>query len=141
MERLDLDLIQVKKAIKSLEKAFLVANQLAETNNPDFILAAQDSIIQRFEYCYDIFWKFLKKYLKTVHDLNDANSPYRVFHICVRLEICSLEQGNIFLNMAEARNETSHTYSIESARNILIDVPIYYAAMKELIYDINNKLN
>ena len=140
MERLKLDLIQVNKALLTLNQAFVVADQLANTNNSDFILASQDSIIQRFEYCYDTFWKFLKKYLNIIHQVNDANSPHRVFHTCVNLEICSLEQGNIFLNMAEDRNETSHTYSIEAARNILNDVPKYYLAMVELINYLGNEL-
>lgn len=66
MERLKLELIQINKALKTLETSFLVLKKLSETKNTDFILAAEDSIIQRFEYCYDTFWKFLKIYLVEV---------------------------------------------------------------------------
>ncbi len=129
MERLKLDLVQLHKALNTLENAFIVAHKLTQTNNQDFVLAAEDSIIQRFEYCYESFWKFLRKYLQNKHNLEDINSPRKVFKAAVSVEICSLEEGNAFLNMAEDRNETSHTYNIEATRSILSDIPLYYAAM------------
>lgn len=60
MERLKQDLAALHRALKSLEDSFLVAQDLEKTGNQRFVLAAEDSTIQRFEYCYESFWKFLK---------------------------------------------------------------------------------
>ena len=140
MERLKLDLIQLNKALNTLAKSFTTAQELTKTNNQDFILAAEDSIIQRFEYSYESFWKFIKKYLAIKHNLEDINSPRKVFHACVSMEVCTLEEGNTFLDMVEDRNETSHTYNIESTRIILSDVPIYFSAMIVVVERFNKEL-
>jgi nucleotidyltransferase substrate binding protein (TIGR01987 family) len=129
VEKLKLHLEQLNNALKTLENSFRVAQELEKTKNAEFILAAEDSTIQRFEYCYEIFWKFLKKYLELVHHVEDIHSSRRVFHESVKVGLCTPEEGDVFLDMADDRNETSHTYSIEAARVILCDVPRYYKAM------------
>jgi hypothetical protein len=64
-----------------------------------------------------------------VHDVKDVHSSRKVFYASVKIEICTSDEGDIFLDMADDRNETSHTYSIEASRIILADIPRYYAAM------------
>ncbi len=141
MERLELDLIQLKKSLVTLGTAFTVEQQLRQTSNEQFILAAQDSIIQRFEYCYEGFWKFLKRYLEQRYMLDDISSPKKVFRACVKMEIYSTQIGDIFIDMADDRNETSHTYSIESARLILSDIPRYYATIVSIVQHIEANMN
>ena len=140
MEKLKLHLIQLNKALITLKKAFEVAEKLALTNDIDFIAASEDSIIQRFEYTYENFWKFLKKYLETTYKTEDINSPRKIFAACVRVKICTLEEGNLFLDMAEDRNETSHTYNIESARKILPDIPEYYMIILSVVERFNTEM-
>jgi len=141
MEKLKLHLIQLNKALATLKKSFSIAEILAQTKNKDFIAAAEDSIIQRFEYTYENFWKFLKKYLETVRHIEDLPSPRKIFDACVKAEICTLEEGNIFLNMAEDRNEISHTYNVESARRILPDIPSYYSMILAVVERFNKEIS
>lgn len=129
MEKLKLDFEQLQQALKTLHDAFGVLQEAKTIKHQGFIYAAQDSIIQRFEYSYERFWKFLKKYLELVHHLEDIGSSRKVFYASVKAEICLSDEGDIFLDMADDRNETSHTYSIEASRIILADIPRYYAAM------------
>ena len=45
------------------------------------------------------------------------------------MEIFDTNDGDLLIDMADDRNETSHTYSIEATRIILSDIPRYYNAM------------
>lgn len=140
MERLKLDFVQLNKALKTLENSFDVAQKIAAMGNAEFLLAAQDSIIQRFEYSYEGFWKFLKKYLEQMHHFEDLNSPRKVFRASVKAEICTLEEGNTFIDMADSRNGTSHAYSIEVSRFVLSVVPHYYGAMIAVVHRLDAEL-
>ena len=78
--------------------------------------AIVESVIQRFEICYDCLWKALKRYL--VEELGVAetpNSPKPIFRLAYEndLLVASLEQ---WFQYAEARVDTSHDYDGEKAK-------------------------
>lgn len=78
--------------------------------------AIAESVIQRFETCYDCLWKVLKRYL--IEDLGIAdtpNSPKPIFKLAAQndLYVSSLEQ---WLRYADARIDTSHDYDGEKAQ-------------------------
>lgn len=75
----------------------------------DVVIIYRESLIQRFEYCYDLTWKFLKAYLKAKHGI-DIASPRKVFQECYRLKLISQQDEATFLSIAEARNNTTHVY-------------------------------
>jgi nucleotidyltransferase substrate binding protein (TIGR01987 family) len=129
MERLELEFDQLKRALKTLEDSLDVLKYAKTLGHVGLILAAEDSIIQRFEYTAESFWKFLKKYLEAIHYLVDINSSRKALYAGVKYEICTPDEGAIFLDMVDDRNETSHTYSIEESRIILSDIPRYYFVM------------
>lgn len=133
MEKLTLSIALVKKTLLTLESGFKVLKEAHAIQNSGFILAAQDSIIQRFEYCYDSFWKLLKNYLETKYSLEDIASPKKVFRAFIKLELAPEKTGEILINMADDRNETSHNYNIEKVRIILEDIPLYYKTMLEIV--------
>lgn len=129
MERLKQDFIQLNKALESMNNALIFQKESTQFDNKKIVLAAEDSTIKRFEYTYESFWKFLKKYLELMFDLKDINSPKKVFRASVEFEICNLQEGSIFIDMADSRNETSHKYSIEESRAVLTEVSRYYENM------------
>jgi nucleotidyltransferase substrate binding protein (TIGR01987 family) len=139
MERVIADLEQLNKALDTLENAFIVAKKAAQMGDAEFILAAEDSIIQRFEYSYEAFWKLLKKYIEQVHRIEEINSPRRVVHAAVTYNICSTKEGTVFLEMLDDRNETSHRYSVEAIRIILPDIPRYFEAMRTVVDRLHEK--
>lgn len=128
-------------ALKTLKESFEISRLAEEEKREGFILAAQDSMIQRFEYSYDSFWKFLKRYLeKEEIESEDANSPKKVFRICVKNGICTQHEGQILIQMADDRNTTSHNYNIQQVRIIITDIPTYYSTMIQIIERIDAKL-
>lgn len=85
--------------------------------------AIAESVIQRFETCYDCLWKVLKRYLTEELGVAETpNSPKPIFRIAHEnlLFASSLEQ---WLRYADARIDTSHDYDGEKALNCLALVP------------------
>jgi nucleotidyltransferase substrate binding protein (TIGR01987 family) len=84
-----------------------------------------ESVIQRFETCYDCLWKVLKRYLIEVLGVADPpNSPKPVFRIANESAVLPtpLEQ---WLHYAEARISTSHDYDGEKAKACLALMPTF----------------
>jgi nucleotidyltransferase substrate binding protein (TIGR01987 family) len=81
--------------------------------------AITESVIQRFEVCYDSLWKVLKRYLIEELGIPDMpNSPKPVIHIAFENKLfnSSIKQ---WLRYAEARTDTSHDYSENKALKAL----------------------
>ena len=77
--------------------------------------AIAESVIQRFETCYDCLWKVLKRHLAEVLGLPDVpGSPKPVLRLANEngLLPSPVEQ---WLDYAEARIATSHDYSGDKA--------------------------
>lgn len=86
--------------------------------------AVGESVIQRFETCYDSLWKVLKRYLQEELGIPDVpNSPRSIFRIAAENELfsSSCEQ---WMQYAKARIGTTHDYSSTKA-----------AAARELMSD------
>ena len=84
-----------------------------------------ESVIQRFETCYDCLWKVLKRYLTEELGVADApNSPKPVLRLAHENHLLpsALEQ---WLSYADARIDTSHDYDGEKAQACLVLVPAF----------------
>ena len=78
--------------------------------------AIAESVIQRFETCYDCLWKVLRRYLIEVLGVIDPpNSPKPVLRLAHqnRLLPTPMEQWLLY---ADRRNATSHDYDGEKAK-------------------------
>ncbi len=82
-----------------------------------------ESVIHRFETCYDCLWKVLKRYLTEVLGLADTpNGPKPMFRIAHENDLFDspLEQ---WLRYAQARIHTAHDYDGEKAKACLELMP------------------
>jgi len=110
-----IDYSKLQKALKHLELQFKNLQTLEESQPKLIREAVAESVIQRFETCYDCLWKVLKRYLIEELGLPETpNSPKPVFRIAFENDLlkCGVEN---WLNYAEARIGTSHDYSGEKA--------------------------
>ncbi|MBD3231471.1 hypothetical protein GF322_02295 [Candidatus Dependentiae bacterium] len=92
----------------------------------------RDSVIQRFEYSTDLFWKYLKKYLETVHVLTGIKIPSEVVRQAYSLKIISEEEAEKILEMIKNRNMTSHIYVEEIAEQLIHLIPKYYEILDKV---------
>ena len=85
--------------------------------------AIAESVIQRFETCYDCLWKVLKRYLIEELGIADPpNSPKPVLRLADENELFAVPLNQWFL-YANARIVTSHDYDGEKAQACLALVP------------------
>lgn len=81
--------------------------------------AVAESVVHRFETCYDCMWKVLKRYLVEELGVPDApNSPKPVFRLAFenRLLDGPVER---WLGYADHRVGTAHDYSLSKAEDCL----------------------
>ena len=116
-----IDYEKLQKSLKHLElqfenyKAAQTRTELSELDRD----AIGESVIQRFETCYDTLWKNLKRYLIDELGLTEVpNSPKPVLKLANenKLLASSIEQ---WLKYADARTDTAHDYSEEKAAETL----------------------
>lgn len=132
-----LDLTSLKKAINSLTKAL---NEYDKDNTNEFV---RDSCIQRFEYCYDLSSKMIKRHLKNI-----AENPGEIDQLSFQSIIREAYTKGILKNswdkwsdFREDRNATSHGYDEELAVSIVSELNepylefIFLLAKLEEIYE------
>lgn len=108
-----------KKSLKHLEEQFINYESLDETLPQITQDAVAESVIQRFETCWDCLWKVLKRYLNEDLGIPEVpNSPKPILRLANenRLFSTSIE---IWLTYSQARIGTSHDYSGEKALEAL----------------------
>jgi len=119
-----IDYDNLQKSLKHLEQQFAnykLAQSRAELTDIDREAIAE-SVIHRFETCYDTLWKDLKHYLMEEIGLADVpNSPKPIIKLAGQnnLFASSVEQ---WLKYAQARIDTSHDYSGDKAAGALLIV-------------------
>lgn len=108
-----------RKALKNLESQYENYQNLDDELPELTQEGVSESVIHRFEICYDTMWKVLKRYLQEGLGLPDVpNSPNPILKIANenKLFTTPLEQ---WLKYASARIDTSHDYSEEKAQGCL----------------------
>lgn len=117
-----IDYGKLKKSLKHLELQF--ANYQLEGDRPELTdidrEAIAESVIQRFETCYDTLWKDLKRYL--IEELGLANvpqSPKPVFKLAGENDLLASRLES-WLEYADARTSTAHDYSGDKAAETLL---------------------
>lgn len=122
MERLKVRYEDAKKAIGTLR----------EILQQPFSIIVRDAAIQRFEYTFEAFWKFIKEYLRIKEGII-CNSPKSCFREVFTVGIMKEEETIKFLEMTDDRNMTSHTYKEEVAQIIYGKLKEYSKLMEDII--------
>lgn len=122
-----------KNCKKALERLTELEN---ETSIKSDVL--RDALIQRFEFTFELIWKFLKVYLED-QGIQEINSPKSVLKAAYAEELIIDE--NTWLEMLKDRNLTSHIYDEKTAIQIsdrIIDK--YINTFKKLMIIMEDKV-
>ncbi len=97
-----------KKALSNLDETV----QCIKTNgiNKIYIMA----LVQAFEIAFELAWKTLKDYLE--YNGTATDTPREAIKTAFLQNV--IENGNLWIEMMEARNKTSHTYREEFAKQL-----------------------
>ncbi|MGF7184799.1 nucleotidyltransferase substrate binding protein (TIGR01987 family) [Desulfitispora alkaliphila] len=121
IEKLEGKLVNYSNALSRLHEA------LARDVSDSIVL---DAVIQRFEFTYELSWKLIKAYL-AYSGIADVKTPRGAFKEAFAVGL--LRDGDVWIDMIEDRNRTSHTYDEAEARRIYEKVKNkYYPILSEL---------
>ena len=85
--------------------------------------AVAESVIQRFETCYDCLWKVLKRYLiEELGIVDTRNSPKPIFRSADENGLFAVTLKQWF-RYADARIDTSHDYDGDKAEACIAIIP------------------
>lgn len=140
MERVKEKIEILSNVLTTLDEAIQLFNEYTDSvvaqhilRNEQILLAMRDSMIQRFEYCTDLFWKTLRMYLEWSEKIDVAiNSPRGIVREAVKAKVISEHEGAECMSMIECRNKTSHMYHAQLAHDIAQHIPQYYELIKKL---------
>lgn len=76
-------------------------------------------------------WKFLQAILHQQYAI-ELSSPKAIFRECFTHQIIGQTETQELLDMAEARNATTHNYNEETAKEICKRITHYFEIFKQL---------
>ena len=127
LERLTQNYEQFVKALNTLEDAIDLEKSFS--GNERLQKALVDSVIQRFEYTYEMAWNVMKDYA-----LYQGNSEIAGSRDAIRYAFSTnlIKNGEMWMDMMKSRIKTSHTYNEETANEIYVKIiNEYYDVFKE----------
>ena len=96
---------QFKEANKRLNEALCLKDETA---------IKRDAVIKRFEFTFELLWKTFKRIAR--FEKLECFGPKDAFKIAFKLGL--IENEELFLELIDARNKTTHVYSEEEAKKI-----------------------
>jgi nucleotidyltransferase substrate binding protein (TIGR01987 family) len=126
-------LYNYSRAYEQFADAVNRKKELYNAGYSDFYL---DLVIKRFEFTYEMGWKAIKRYLDFIGI--DCKFPRN----CIKEAFSQglVEDEDVWLDMIEMRNLSSHVYS-EAEMSVIIDkLKIYKTAFRSLKKNIENGL-
>lgn len=122
----------------NLQKAYIKLKEVANLyDGKDEII--RDSLIQRFEFAYELTHKTLKEFLKYSGVTLENSFPRTIYKKAYVNNLIS--DDKVWINLLEDRNSTLHIYNEKLADEIATRiVDKYVKAIEELINNIKSNL-
>lgn len=104
---LDQKFKELKSALESFQKVMQL--DLSSYSDEVEVDAIKNGQIQKFEYCLELSWKFLKSYLRIEQGI-DSQGPKDVIRQFSQFKLYSADEISHFLTMIDDRNCVAHEY-------------------------------
>ncbi|HVM96201.1 MAG TPA: nucleotidyltransferase substrate binding protein [Candidatus Acidoferrales bacterium] len=119
---------QLNRAVDRLREA------LAESNVSSLII---DGTIQRFEFTFELYWKMMKRLL--AYEGIEVQTPRETLQQAYQAGWLSDETA--WLDMLRDRNQTSHTYNEELARQIYGRIKFHFPEFERTLPTLARRLS
>lgn len=123
-------------ALKSFEKVInyrdtaLKDMDLTTDAGHELFCMVRDSVIQRFEYSYELSWTYLALYMQSKQGVQlELHTPAYIFREACQSQLISAIEIEQALEMIQVRNKTSHIYKEEIADYVAKRAKEYCALM------------
>lgn len=113
------------RILQKYENTSKVLKKLCELDHKETLDSDiyRDALIQRFEFTFELTWKYLKVYLED-QGISDINSPKSVLKAAYTEGL--IDEEMVWINMLRSRNLTSHIYSEKTAIEISESILNHY---------------
>lgn len=108
---------KLEAVAKQFRDATARLKEVLEQEKNDFI---RDSAIQPFEFTFDLCWKAVKAFLEEKKNVI-CRSPKDCFREAYKQDL--IEYDNFWIEMADLRNKTAHTYKEQTAEEVYSVLP------------------
>lgn len=126
----------LKQSYENLHKAYLKLKQFLEQDNNTELSRA--GIVHAYEFTFELFWKFLQKYLDNLGILEE-HGPSAVIRTAYQNEY--LDDGQEYMDMLRDRNLITHTYREAMAEEIYTRIKnIHIHTLEKFITKLDNMM-
>lgn len=112
---------RLKERIENFNKAFDIYSDAVKEFDEKKVLTHM-ALVQAYEICFELAWKCLKDYLQQKGI--DVNYPTEVIKEAFNKN--TLKNGQLWIDMLNARNSISHEYNMEKVSKYLIEISTTY---------------
>jgi len=131
-----LDLTTLQSALQTLKEAIVLYDQ--QEHNVPLKDALRDSVIQRFEYTYELSWKLIQRWIELNVNPESAEAWSRKDLYRIAAQKFLIKDPNIWFQYHQARNVAAHTYNqtnaqiaFEAARKCVEDIEYLLAQLSK----------
>lgn len=138
---MSLDYTPLVNAIAQLEKSLTYANSPAALADPGLREQLRNSVIQCFEFTYELSWKMLKRYLEET-EASPADIDISTFQNLIRLgnERALLRSDwRQWKTYRQARTDSSHTYDAAKAEAVFAVAPDFLIEARALLNELTRR--
>lgn len=135
-----LDLSSLQKAVDSLMRAIKIASSKKnDVIDKDLEEVIQAGVIQNFEFTYELCWKFIKRWLEANGEGSyvDGITRKEMFRIAAERQL--IQNVELWFEYTKARNETAHTYDIDTAQDVYKTATAFLEDAKLLLKKLESK--
>ncbi|HCC50150.1 MAG: hypothetical protein A2445_00080 [Candidatus Jacksonbacteria bacterium RIFOXYC2_FULL_44_29] len=118
---------KLESKIKQLDSALATLKEVLQMEKSKVI---RDATIQRFEYCFELFWKCLRLY--SLSEGDDVKSPKAAIRQLQIYKILTPTETETALQMADDRNLSVHTYDEQTIDALYQRIFKYYEMMEQV---------
>ncbi len=122
-------------SLKPLKDALAQLNKAIAQPEDEFI---RDSVIQRFEFTFELSWKTMQRFIEADRPLVDASTRTILREAHAQGLIPSVEP---WFEFQKYRNMTSHIYSLEVSKEIYLNVKNFPDHCAKLIQKMEQRKN
>ena len=114
---------RLEERIENFNRAFEILNNAVKAYNQEKEnILMHLALVQAYEVCFELSWKVLKDYLAENGIL--VYMPKEVIKEAFNKNV--IENGQIWIDMLDARNATSHEYKMDKINLILEKISTTY---------------
>ena len=111
-----LDTSSLTKAINALSRSLGIAESKQTKADSELFETVKAGVIQNFEVCFELCWKFIQRWIKENRTPEEASTPRTrkdLFRLAARIGL--IKDPLRWFLFGDARNLTSHIYDGEKA--------------------------